>query len=338
MNRTKITILSIGGVSLALALALGYLVWSAWDEKRANQEDLESLREDFDNLTRMPVFPCSEGVKAITDNRGLYVDWIDGARTFASVGDRSFPATTPAAFKAQMTEDAHRIASCRGTIDGTVVKSDFNFGYGELIGGSALPTEADLPRLQREWYDLVRILDLMVDSGVSAISSIEVGKGSTAQAEPASKEVKGAKGKKPKKPAAGKPKNAAAATPSGPSGDMLVSRFEITFLASASSLVKTLNALTSDARFIVVESAEFARERDELAEKLAGKKAQEVRRPGSRLKDRQKNPEEESLKGKVVTDPQGQGDLKVKLVVSVYDFRTAEKTAATSEAPTEEVK
>ena len=325
MNRTKITILSIAGVSLLLSLVLGYLVWDAWSTKGVNEADLEGYHNDLDSLKRLPVFPCAEGVKAIGENRALYVDWLDEAHTAASTGDRRFEATTPAAFKAQMNDDAHRLGDCPGTQDGKLVKAGFSFGYGELIGGSTLPVEADLPRLQREWFDLVHVIELMADSGVSAVTAVELGKGVSAAVEDPKSSGKGKDKKKDKKDK-NKPKKDAAKSAAPAAGDALVSKFDITFMASSAALVKTFNALTADTRFIVIDSYEFVRDRDELNEKLAGKK-QEVTKKRGRGRQQEKQ-EETSVKGTVVIDPQAQADLKVKLSVSVYDFRTAEKSAA----------
>ena len=67
MNKTKITLLAIGGVSILGALVFGYLIYSAWSDKGAKDEELGYLEDDAARLSGLEVYPSQEGVKALKD-------------------------------------------------------------------------------------------------------------------------------------------------------------------------------------------------------------------------------------------------------------------------------
>lgn len=333
MNRTKIVIMSVGGVSLLLALVLAFLTWNAWSEKNSDEEELEFCNNDMERLTRLPIYPSEKSVKEVDANRDIYATWVDGAKTVVSAGDCFFAETTAPAFKALMVDEARRISETSGAIDGKIVKADFAFGFPQYIVGGEMPKTDDLPRLQREWHDVVLVLDTMISAGVSGITSIEMRKaGDFAAADNAAKGKNAKNAKANQKQNRNKAKNKAndKDAENGPKATC----FEIGFNASSAALVKTLNMLTSEIRFVVIDSMTFAREVDEIADRLSGKnkdaEKKNTRKGGrGRNKVEEKPEEEEEVKGGVVADPQAMADFKVTMRISVYDFGTAKEETAT---------
>lgn len=310
MNKTKIILLSIGGVALVGTLVLGFLIYSTWSGKGEKDEEISMLEDDASRLTSLKVFPAQESVKATDANRQAYAGWCELATALASAGDMKFEPTTPASFKSFINDEAKRYSEMPGNISGRFVKTGFGFGFDEYILKGALPAAADLPRLQREWYDVSAFINLLADAKASSIVELALAK-EEAKAEEA--------------PVKGKKKNKRKNEVETFKPD--VTRFNIVFTASPASFVSVLNAIAANPRFFVAESVSFTRGSDEIGAKLGEKsvKKQEGGRRGRRgraaAEESASAAEGEELSG-VITDPATAPDLKVSMRVAVYDFRT----------------
>lgn len=306
MNKTKIILLAIGGVSFVGTLVFGYLIYSAWSAKGENDEEIGYLDDDAARLSGLDVYPSQEGVKATEANRKAYADWCELATAVASAGDMRFETTTPASFKSFINDEAKRYSEMPGKVAGRFVKAGFGFGFDEYILKGALPSAADLPRLQREWYDVSTFINVLVDAKASSIAELALAK------EEVKEDQTAAKGKKKRKQ-----KN----TDDEAKPD--ITRFNIVFTASPASLVAVVNAIASNPRFIVAESVSFVRESDEIAAKLGEKSAKKQEKKSRRRAATEvaAESEGEELSG-VVTDPVSAPDFKVTMRVAVYDFRT----------------
>lgn len=332
MNKTKIIIVSVAGVSLVASLALGYL---AYDESGRAEESRTSADRKLSQAQGWLRKGADAGsVKTINEVAESYSTWADAARTAASVGDLESEPTTASALKGKMVEDARRFSSLPGIVDGKLVKNDFGFGFAELVTGGAMPAAADLDRLQREWHDVVTVLDLLVDAGAVSIDEVKV----EVAAKPRETEVKPKRGRKKSRKTEEKVETE------------LITAMTVQFQTPASGLVASLNSLAANPRFIVVEDMTFARASDEIVENLAamakhgeeaseGESASRNRRPRGRSRSRKERVEEETdsekdaaSKPAIVTDPQTAPAFKVSLKLKVYDFRTGEQRRAEREA------
>lgn len=309
MNKTKIILLSIGGVALVGTLAFGFLIYRSWSDKGEKDEQLGFLEDDAARLSKLEVYPSQESLKATDDNRRAYAEWCELATGLVSAGDLRPEATTPASFKSFINDEANRFSELPGTIAGRFVKNGFGFGFDEYILKGALPSSGDLPRLQREWYDVSAFVNILVDAKVSSLVELTM-----AKAEEAKEEA----------PAKGKKKRMKTDEDEEVKPD--VTRFTVVFTASPSALVAAVNAIAANPRFIVAESFSFVRESDELSVKL-GEKAVKTQESGGRRRRRQAAEEttaasEAEQAVGVVTDPASAPDFKVTMRIAVYDFRT----------------
>ena len=330
MNKSKIILASVGGVALAASLVLAYLIWSAMADKSERAADLDGAIATADRLTRLPVYPGPDGIKAYNANAETYKTWREDAVKIASAGDMAFESTTPPAFKAFLVDDARRLSALPGAVDGRLVKEDFPFGFKDYITGGVLPAQADLARLQREWYDVSTVIEALAKCGVSEVVDVTIKPPTPVQPEQTAKSSKKNKGKKPAKV-------------ENKDQDPAVTCFTVDFRTRPAGLVNAINEFITSSRFVVVDDFSFTREKDDIAEAIGGdgKKQQESQPRGrrgrrGRAAEEEETPRPEAEKGQsVVTDPMTASLLRVSMKFSVYDFRSLEGGAAEAGADAE---
>lgn len=324
MNKTKTILAVTGGVIGLAVLGMAYMVWSAYAAKTAaiegdedeGTEGLEAVMARAESLSRKPVYPCAASVTDITSNRATVIAWKDEAMQLAQRGDREQTATTPAAFKAFILREAERLAALPTNSATHVVKAGFGFGpFQAFIAEGKMPSEAELPKLQRQWADISEMVELFATNNVGEVVGVEV------RAEGA-KAATSAKGNRPVKKANVKEEEA-----KGPSACTYV----LTVNCRPAGFVKALNLLETCPRFAVVKDFSIRREKDLVAEALGSDKKEAAaaepssgrgrRSRGRRSEEKQEAQEE---KGGVVTDPGAEAPFAVSLTVTTYDFGSAQ--------------
>lgn len=321
MNKSKIILASVGGVTFLVSLVMAYLIWSAVSEKGERLDELDGAVQSAAGLSKLPVYPGPEAIKAFEENAAAYDTWREDARKVAAIGDVAHEPTTPPALKAFLVEDARRLSALPGGAGGAIVKPEFPFGFREYVLDGKLPAQEDLARLQREWYDMSTVVEALSKSGVLEITDLTLAAPAPVVAE-APKDARRAK-----KGAKQQPKAETAKECEGTA----VTRIKVELRTMPQGLVAAANTFMTAKRFIVVDDFTFVRERDEIAEKLGGedKKAgeQQSGRGGRRgRRARQEESEEESSDASsqtgTVTDPATAPAYKVAMSLSVYDFGT----------------
>lgn len=325
MNKSKIILAAIGGVAGVAALVMAYLVWSAYSAQVAAMEGddegtdgLETVLDQANKLSRKPVYPCAASVKAVESNELQVTEWKAEALKLASRGDRPTKATTPAQFKADMVVEAKRLLALPGSVQGLIAKPDFAFGpFKDYISEGKMPADAKLAELQRQWDDVVLIVEMLAQCGIAELTDIQF----KAKAEETQEEAKPARKMAKKVKAAAK-----AESTFKPSAQTYV----VTFTTRPLGFVKSLNALGTSERFMVVEGFTFTREKDVLTEALGGGEKKDAAQQSGRRRRRgaavEQKAEEEKPKNGIITDPLLDAPFKVELTVSTYDFRTLDDT------------
>ncbi len=334
MSKTKIILIAIGGIIALATIALLVLICIAFSSRSEQAEELDISRSDAERLVHLPIYPGPAGVRALESNRMDFVSWSTDARALAARGDQAFERTTPPAFKTFLVEEARRLSELPGTVEGKLVKPGFAFGFAEYISAGVMPKEEDLPRLQREWYDVSTVIAALAVTGVTEIAEV------TMQAEPKASDEDARKTNKNKRKNKAKVEAAASSLPN-------VTRFTVTFKAQPQGIVNAVNALAASPRFIVIDDLTFFHETDALASALDGDKKDEANsRRASRRRRSAVSSENATGFGaangegansetnavRIVSDPSKALPFKVSMRFSVYDFRTKEN--AKSEKPT----
>ena len=346
MNKTKMILAGIGGAIGVVALALGFLVWQAFSAKSAAVEgDYETGTEGLDavvsraqTLTRKPIYPCAASVEAIAQNQKLVEDWRKEGLELAARGDRIFEKTTAPKFKAYLVADAKRLTGLPGGVGGNLMKPEFAFGpFKDYITEGKMPSEAELPELQRKWGDVVTVAELMSTNGVTEL--VDVGFAAAKK-----DEGQGAKDAKRDKP--NKKRGSAKSNDQKNEQSTASHSYVFTFTAKPPAFINVLNALESCERFITVDDFTFARSGDAIASALGGgeeKKAAEQASSGRRGRGRNRRgaeqPDAKAQRGEdaagaaagkngLVTDPLMDPPMTVTMTVTVHDFRSLEEAVA----------
>lgn len=333
MNKAKTILTVIGGVSALLILVMAYLAWSALNAKSAaidgddeeGIDGLDNVMQRATTLSRKTVYPCKQSLDEIASNRLLLAEWKDDAFKIAARGDKVFPATTPAAFKAFIMEDAKRLRELPGGNEGNLVSADFAFGpFRSFITEGKMPLESDLAKLQRQWDDVSEVVSLLAGAGVSEVTDIAIKAAESAKPEE--------KRTRQKRGAARNAKKDAVEFMDTVSKHSYI----FSFSTRPAGLVSAINRLEVSGRFIVVEDFTFSRPQDAIAEALGGEnRAKDAQTAGRGRRSRRRLPsaqpeeaeEKKSGKGAIVTDPLLDAPLAVTMTVTVYDFKSLEKEA-----------
>lgn len=328
MNKTRIVLMATGGVIALAVLAAAYFTWDAFSSRKAafegndESEGLESIVGRVSSLMGKKPYPSKANKNMLDANRRAVEEWRREAWKQAAVGDWCPDASsTPAQFKESVVREARRLAAYPGSADGKIMKSDFAFGPFKDYLADKMPSKEQMPRLQRQWYDIAALCDLLATNGVTQIVDLQTVVRADAEPKP---DKKSANKKRPRKTA--KPE-AAARQPS-------VETYRVVFESAPAAFVAILRQLSFQERFTSVDGFTFAHVRDAISESLgsAGDKKDAAakpqrRRAGGRRRAAAAEPEEkpeEEKKSGLVFNPETDATVRVELTVSVYDFRTLE--------------
>ena len=313
-----------GGVIGLVVLVMAYFTWSAFARKAAafegddENEGLEAFVSRVSTLIGKKPYPSLANKKTMDENCKAFGEFRSELRRAANVGDwRPDGATTPAQFKETLVREARLIADGTGTADGKFMKPDFSFGPFKEYLADKLPPKAELARLQRQWYDITSLCEVLRTNGVQQVTDLQVveRKNPAAQDKAATGKKGGGKGK--------------AAQAEGETPWQSVETYKISFQGNPSNLVSVVRTLGFQRRFTVVDGMTFSRVRDAIAESLGGgkEKAEKASAPSGRRGRRRQaveSPKDEedkqASKGKSVFDPETDSVLQIELTVSVYDF------------------
>lgn len=333
MNTTKTKLAAVGGIAAVAVLAAGYFTWSAYSAKTAalegddeGNDGLETVQAKAETLSRKSaIFPCRESVLAVQSNEAAVVAWKDEAMRLASRGDRVFKPMTASELKSFLESDAKRLQALPGGVmlpgnpNTVMIRPTFDFGpFKDYIVDGKMPQDdaKKIAELRRQWDDLATIAEALSECGVVELTGVQLQKAKAEEEQ----QPKG-KRKKPAKVKAEKKVEPAA------------NAYVFTFTARPAGFVKTLNALETCERFVVVDDFSFVREADAIAVALGGEtaKAEEQQTARGRRGRRrgvvqaQEQEKKDGPQGNVITDPQIDAPMKVDMSVTVYDFRSMEE-------------
>lgn len=339
MSLSKQQIAGIGGGCAFLVVAglLGYMLYDAASQRaivesgdeESGEPGLSEAREAFVGYSRAPVFPSQESIDSVKSNAAKYVSWYANARKLAARGDYAEPAVPEdnSAFKDRLKAEVDRLGRLPGGVDGHIASAECLFGFEKYLGENGiLPDQKDVPLLARQLASISRAVDILAAAGVFEVRSVK--RPEAQQADDDRREQR----QKPKK---------GASDASAPSETSLEYVFELR--ARPASVVKMLNSLSADQRFMVVKDLSFRKPdtSDMILSSIAAKESAEAKaaeqQPTGRRRRRglEQQPalgaeEPKAKQSRLVVDPELDAPFDVTFTLAVYDFGMAGGTADTT--------
>lgn len=332
MSLSKQQIVGIGSGCAFLLVAglLGYMLYDVAAERakvetgdeETGDPGLEMAKDTFMGYNRAPVFPSQGSIDAVKSNAAQYAAWYAGARELAARGDYVEPAVPEdnSAFKDRLKVEVDRMGKLPGGVDGHIVGAECRFGFEKYLGENGiLPDQKDVPLLARQLASISRAVDIFADAGVFEVQSVQ---------RPDPPKADNREERKPKGNAKGAKDEAA---PTETSLD-----YKFTLRARPAALVKMLNSLSADARFMVVKDFSFRKPEsaDMILSKISEKESAESKaaepssgrrgRRGRSLEQQQQpalgEAESGNKQNRLVVDPELDAPFDVAFTLTVYDF------------------
>ncbi|MBR1587539.1 MAG: Amuc_1100 family pilus-like protein [Kiritimatiellae bacterium] len=348
LSKQQMAGIGSGCAFLVVAGILGYMLFDASSgrakleagDEETGDPGLEEAKSTFMGYNRAPVFPSQGSIDSVKSNEASYAAWYAGARALAARGDYAEPASPEdnSAFKDRLKDEVDRMAKLPGGVNGRISGAECRFGFEKYLGESGiLPDQKDVPLLARELASIGRAVDIFAEAGVFEVQSV-------VRPDPPK-----AVDREEKRPNGGAKK----AKGGGEPGETCL-EYKFALRARPVALVKMLNGLSADARFMVVKDFSFrkAETSDMILSNISAKESAESKaaepssgRRGRRGRSLEQQPapgEAEAGKGKsrLVVDPELDAPFEVTFTLAVYDFGGAQAAeggdkgaASTNESP-----
>lgn len=322
---------AVGGGLFALGvLGLGWFLYSAWSEKGEAEEQLTSETDAFGRFTSAAVYPSKASIDSVKSNATSFAQWYDSAVALAARGDKVFATETSSIFKKRLEGEVRRLLNLAGGVNGKIAAPSFLFGFEQFLGeGGVLPKEEEVPRLAVQLDAISSFVGAFAEAGVFEVKSIVRVEAKEEKAEGEEQEKKKASTAKQAKAASNEPKTT-----------KMTYQFEIA--AHPEALVKTLNTLTSSARFAVVRNLSFKTAADTIVDRLAAAEKAKADEGAAKSAPRRRrgaaaqtfeNPAAAAAASRIVSDPLGDEPITMTFTLDVYDFgRKAAEVAAAAAA------
>ncbi len=300
-EKLKMTGYVLLGVWVVLAGGLGYMAYDASAARAEAEATLEDENNSFNRFNTAPVFPSSASIASVKSNEMAWSIWYDTAFSLAGRGDKEIPAETPPVFKQRLQATVRNLQSLKGEVSGKFSQPTFYFGFEKFLGETdALPQPAEVALLAAQLDFIEHFAEMLSEAGVMEMKSL-------------------------------------VCVPPNPEDTECARHldYKVTFASRPAGIVKAMNALSSDSRFVSVEGFSFKETGDAITPRLAsdGKKDENAgrgrgRRGGRRGAVAEEPQVDESRKeNRVVTDPSANAVFEVSMTVKVYDFRTPPEVA-----------
>lgn len=318
MKRDQLILIGCGVPLVAVCLGAGWFLFSAISERRSAAEQRNQAYEDLQGLYNAKVFPSEENIARIREDQKALETWLVAASNVLHTGDLQAANLSPTAFKALLQSTVRDLSSHAGSVQGKIVAPGFNFGFDAYLGQDSLPKQEDVDRLTVQ-LDMIRMIckelfaaNIMELKGVSREIFDVAGPDADREQEESSSR-RNRKSRRDRTDKAETSKKAAG----GDSAYYAKQRFSFEFVARPTAFIDALNRLAAMPQFVVVSDVEFHKTADPLAQRAAQKAD---RSSGGSNSAVSVDPATLTHMQRIVTDPELEPPVSVKLDVDVYSF------------------
>lgn len=351
MNRSKIILIALGAVAIIVAGVFVNRAVSGFSASRAGMEERDRALADLEKVYKDEIFPSAANVGALKDDVARYGEVRDSFATALTNLNVRPPASrvTPSAFMQTLqTFVAKKIEKAPVNGGRESVAEDFAFGFDRYIGDPVMPSESDVPRLVQQLLITSKIVDALYAAGLVQLRAMtrEVFETAAPRAPaPAQSDDSGPRSRLGRAGAQNaKPGPKGGKAPAmAPAEPLFVSqRFTVDFSAYEHSVIDFMNRLASLDCFAVVSDIQISKGQPDIRIPEENKDRsvdgeERPRREGRTSRRRRgddsgeqaqppppPSPKQFTVAQRLMTGPDVDPPLDVKLTIDVYDFRAAQ--------------
>ena len=322
MKRHQIILIAFGILMTAASLGAGWFFFTSLSAKRAAANGRNEAYAELQRIYRSKVFPSDENVARVKEDQKALETWLATASNLVHKGDLLIEPKSPTGFKQVLQSTVRELSAHPGFNQGKVVAAGFNFGFDKYLGQSdSLPTPEHVDRLMRQLVIIERICKALYEANIMELKAVTREAFDEAGDDPAREETPSTSRKRRRRDEA--PAAAAQAAPViETSGYFSKQRFSFEFQARPAAFIEALNRLAALDLFVVVAETEFSKTADPLAAHRAALLENAGKAGAGKLDDAKVKVDPATLTHvqRIVTDPELEPPVNVKLDVDVYSF------------------
>jgi len=164
--------LIIGGVVVLLMTAvLLYFLFSAKGAYRDAAVELDRVENQLVRLSSRQVFPSETNVRTLQKQETIYQEYLDGLFGSMSAGQFKAVNISRAQFPRVLEKVLLRLDK-KARDKSVILPPAFSFGFERYTEGS-LPAEGDVARLGIQLRSIAALVDILYESGIGELSSVE---------------------------------------------------------------------------------------------------------------------------------------------------------------------
>lgn len=327
INRQQGIVIGIGALLGVACLIIGVLFFMALSTSNEAEEKRDLAYEQLKSLYQSRVFPSDANIKRMKEDQVVLEKWATEVSNLLARASIKADDLTPVRFKQELQKTVRDLAVEKSPSGKSFVAADFKFGFDRYLGDSdSLPQASDVSQLAQQLQLIQLVVRELYAANIAKLTSIDrdvfeadVSERRSGPATAAPRRPVAATRRPGQNPAPSGVTTAASDTINPVLGSMLTrQKLTFGFQAKPAALTGALNRLAAMDAFVVVSGIEFTKSEDsillaEQRKKDAAKAAEESKATAA--------PVAESSRDRIVTDPEREPPMNVKLSMDVYLFK-----------------
>ena len=319
MKRQQIIMIVCGIVMAAVCGVAGWFLFTQTTAKNRAAEERDQAYQALQQIYRGKVFPSDENIARVGEDQKVLEGWLVTASNQLHKGDLQIESKTPTSFKQTLQATVRKLSAQAGAVQGRVVAPGFNFGFDQYLGQSdSLPASEHVDRLTAQLTIIEKLCEELYAAGIMELRSVSREVFDVVKKEEEEQESSSRRRSRRRDDSGGSARASGAAARTE-SAYWTSQRFTLEFVARPVALIGALNRLAAMDMFVVVAEAQLRKAADPLAQFNAKRKESSSKAAAEGAAE-PVDPAKLSHVERIVTDPELEPPVAVKLEIDVYSF------------------
>ncbi len=318
MKRHQITLIVCGVLIAAVCGIAGWFLFTEMTAKKEAAEERDQAYQELQKIYQAKVFPSDDNITRLGEDQKILESWLVTASNQVHKGDLRVEAKTPTSFKQALQATVRKLSAHSGAVQGKIVAPGFCFGFDQYLGQSdSLPSSEHVDRLTTQLAIIEKLCEELYAANILELKSVSREVFDAVKKEEEEQDTSSRRRPSRRR---GESDVQVSLDAARTESDFWTSqRFTIEFVARPAAFIEALNRLAAMEMFTVVAEAEMRKSGDLLAQFNAKKKegAAKLAAEGALAPV---DPAKLSHVERIVTDPELEPPVNVKLDIDVYSF------------------